>query len=842
MKVVVCPVAMRPVAGVSLVAAAVMAALAPQAFAQSTGSLAAESALQEVLVTSRRIPSIGGIITQDIAKSRISISSEVLNRVSPGQSAIEALNQVPGLNFTNNDPYGTSGGNIRLRSFDGSRVSLTFDGIPVNDTGNYASFTNQLPDGELIDRVDVNLGTTDVDSPTASATGGTIAWRTRKPASEMGGLAVLSTGQFSYRRAFGRFDTGAVGPFGTTAFISASTTQYDKFRGPGSLEKLQINGQIRQDFSNGDFISLSVHGNRNRNAQYRSASEASFAQFGREYDNLATCTRPTPTKGVADNDGATPVASTPQLPSSDNPLNPSACSNYYGVRINPSDTGNIRINSLWHLTDNLRLTVDPSVQYTLANGGGSTLISDTPVANNADRRIVGNTALAGFDINGDGDILDTVRLYTPNNTNTQRYGINSNLIWDFLSGQQLRAAYTMDYGRHTQTAAWGYLDANGNPLDVFAGRQGSTVPTADGSFLRGRDRYSEAKLNQLAFEWRGKFADNKLNATVGVRLPNLTRNLNQYCYTPNGGTGNSGGALCTTQVPVAVRPNGNVVFINSATAVEYIAPYSETVKFNAVLPNVGLSYAVAEQQLVYVSYAGGLSAPRTDNLYSVRRQPDNSVGRPTPESEKTQSYDLGWRYTGSTLAAQVALWKSDYQNRIASAYDADLGFNVDRNLGDVALQGAELQLGRTPIADLTLNASAAFTSTELLQDTPSSSTTVILTKGKKLVETPDYTFGVRAEYRVLSALRVGLQGKYVGKRYSSDVNDYYAAPYKVFDLDARYALEFSKLKQVELQLNVINLFDEQYFGSISSSTGGTALPFYQLGSPRTAMMSLRVAF
>ena len=141
-------------------------------------------------MTSRRIPAIGGFITQDIAKSRISITSEVLNRVSPGQTVIESLNQVPGLNFTNNDPYGTSGGNIRLRSFDGSRVSLTFDGIPVNDTGNYSSYTNQLPDSEIIDRVDVNLGTTDVDSPTASATGGTIAWRTRKPDAEMGGLGL----------------------------------------------------------------------------------------------------------------------------------------------------------------------------------------------------------------------------------------------------------------------------------------------------------------------------------------------------------------------------------------------------------------------------------------------------------------------------------------------------------------------------------------------------------------------------------------------------------------------------------------------------------------------------
>jgi iron complex outermembrane receptor protein len=66
--------------------------------------------------------------------------------------------------------------------------------------------------------------------------------------------------------------------------------------------------------------------------------------------------------------------------------------------VNPSDTGNIRITSLWHLSDKLRLSVDPSFQYVLANGGGTSTITETPVANNADRRVVGNTALAGFDL------------------------------------------------------------------------------------------------------------------------------------------------------------------------------------------------------------------------------------------------------------------------------------------------------------------------------------------------------------------------------------------------------------------------------------------------------------
>jgi iron complex outermembrane receptor protein len=50
------------------------------------------------------------------------------------------------VNFTQSDAYGSAGGNIRIRGFEGNRISLTFDGLPLNDTGNYAIFSNQQLD------------------------------------------------------------------------------------------------------------------------------------------------------------------------------------------------------------------------------------------------------------------------------------------------------------------------------------------------------------------------------------------------------------------------------------------------------------------------------------------------------------------------------------------------------------------------------------------------------------------------------------------------------------------------------------------------------------------------
>jgi iron complex outermembrane recepter protein len=87
---------------------------------------------------------------------------------------------------------------------------------------------------------------------------------------------------------------------------------------------------------------------------------------------------------------------------------------------------------------------------------------------------------------------------------------------------------------------------------------------------------------------------------------------------------------------------------------------------------------------------------------------------------------------------------------------------------------------------------------------------------------------------------LGLQGKRVGDRFSNDVNTEVAPGYTTFDLDVRYNLASVGNGSSYIQFNVINLFDTEYLADISTSTTGTAS--YQLGAPRTAMVTLRAAF
>ncbi len=817
-------------------------AFAPRAaFAQST----ATQVLEEIVVTATQRKEIIGVMSAEtVAKSRSTVSAEYLQTQTSGQSIINSINLLPGVSFTNSDSYGSSGGNLRLRGFDNNRISLTWDGMPTNDTGNYAIFTNQQLDPEIIDRAAVNLGTTDVDSPTAAATGGTINVLTRRPGDTIGFRTTASVGTDDYRRIFGMVDTGALGSLGTSAFLSASYQKYDKFKGPGTLEKKQVNGRVYQTFGdNGDFISIAGHYNVNRNNFYRNITLAELATFGYGFDNFSSCVRAPVVAGTASNDGATtatfPNFTAPGTPAAQNqitgstndPSTAGACTNFFGLRINPSNTGNVRAQSKWTFNDNFTFTFDPWFQYVLANGGGTTVVSET------DQRLRGANNAAGRDLNGDGDTLDSVRLYTPNTTNTRRNGVTSSLIYRIDDMNVVRAAFTRDYGKHRQTGQFTQINADGTPQNIFGGLKGTPVKTADGADLRGRDRFSVAELNQIAFNYDGKFDDGRFGVSIGVRNPYFKRDLNQYCYTQV----SNNNQTCTTQTVVTTLADGTVTFPSSAT-VNFVKPYSRTLKYDKILPNVGLSFKPSDEQQIYASYAKGFAAPRTDNLYSFSIQ--------TVQPEGTNSFDLGYRYQTSQLVASTAIWKSNFSNRIVSSFDPDTRLSIDRNVGPVKLWGWDGEIGVEPVENWTVYGSASYNHSRVQKDIAFNATVTVPSSGKRLVETPDWTFAARSEYKI-GDFTIGGQMKRISKRYSTDDNGESVPGFTVVDANASYSFASLGAEGVALKFNVNNLFDKKYLGNIATTRfsvdttkayGNSGATFFGVGGRQTFQMSLAASF
>jgi iron complex outermembrane receptor protein len=797
------------------------------AYAQSTGSVEFEK--QTIVITGSRAKDVGGVQNPDTPKAKVVLTQEMISRQNPGQTILDTVNLVPGVSFQNNDAYGASGGTLTIRGFSADRISLTFDGIQLNDSGNYAIFSGQQVDPELIEQVNVNLGSTDVDSPTASAVGGTVNLRTITPSKNMSGRIIGSLGSFDMRRLFVLFQTGEMGPWGTRAFISGSVQKYDNpFNNYGKDDKKQLNAKIWQPIgSNGDFISIAGHYNQLRNNFFGSSplrvDTTGGRQVGsgtqnryprnrdeRKYDINYPCVLATPHAGVADA-VAPGIDPNTGLPNSQF----ASCGTEFDRRYNPANTANIRGSSKFTIRDGLVLTVDPSVQFVKANGGGTVTAQEglrdinpadppgsegataTPaqcaLGNNAFRTCVsgfyGGSPFFGRDINGDGDTLDAVTVLAPSQTKTFRPGVIAGLRWDINPDNLVRLSYTLDWARHRQTGQVGLLQQNGEPVDVFPVNDAQEDVT--GTVLQKRDRLSYAILHRFAGEYVGHFG--KATVTVGLAFPYFLRKLHNYCFTSSA----SGFVECSGQDPVRDTQIAllNPYNFNPVTGVVtgFAPPQERRFTYKKLLPNIGAVYDITRQIGLFVNYAKGLSVPSTDNLYNSFFFPkDTTAGNPKPET--TDSFDGGVRYRSGTIQAQLSGWYTRFNNRTASAFDPELNVSVFRNLGTVNKYGLDGSIAYEPVKELTLYAFGSVMRSKIKDNIQIGSFGVgplkitdcdnipagalasdiikscAFTKGNWESGAPKYTYGFSAVGHLPFGLELGFEAKRTGPRYVFDNN------------------------------------------------------------------------
>lgn len=882
-------------ASVSLFAVAVIT----PAFAQSTGTQVFD---QSVIVVNgaKGVQQVEGIAIPDTTKTRQVLTQAVITHQTPGQSINDIINLIPGVSFQNNDGYGAGGGFLTIRGFDQSRISETFDGIPLNDTGNYALYSNQQLDPELIDQVAVTLGATDIDSPTPSATGSTINYTSRMPTKDFHVRLQGTMGEYDMMRIFGVVDTGVFTNFGTRAWLSASQESYNSpFNNIGKLRKDQANFKIYQPIGNGgDFISVAGNYNDNRNNFSASAplrndttvlnsttgavtgartvgtsSTSRFPNnFSEEYYVVPPCSRPIP------------VAGTTQTETS------SGCGTSYDYRYNPSHTGNIRVNSRFGITDKLILTVDPFYEYTDANGGGTVVAHESAYTKTVNGQTftgygyIGGQFYAGHDLNGDGDKLDTVNLLAPSNTITNRYGVIANLIYDLTPSQTFRLNYTLDYGHHRQTGEAAYLNAFGQPLNVFP--QGDPIVDANGNVLQKRDRLSLAILNQVAGQYRGRFFDDKLTIEAGARAAFFKRKLNNYCFATNG----SGNVDCLDENSSANAAYSaiNPYAINPATGVpgtgQYAAPQKRNFNFNKLLPSVGLTYKLSPTVSVYGNYSEGLQVPGTDQLYNGFYYPTGTQPA-NPKPETSENFDAGVRMRNGKIQAQFAGWYTVFRNRIEQTYDPIAQLSTYTNLGTVDKYGFDGSVAYNVSPQLSLYVFGSYLHSKILDNvqvgtcgttgfntsigpnvSPCTPGAAIFapTAGRRESNAPVYTMGGRAEGHI-GPLELGVQVKRTGGRYLNDQNtpvyqsygsgggtkfyQVYGAEtpsYLLVDLDLRLPLQALGLNdRTWLQFNVTNLTNKFYVGA--SSTGNatpsnTTVNYLQIGAPRTFSGTVNFGF
>lgn len=243
---------------------------------------------------------------------------------------------------------------------------------------------------------------------------------------------------------------------------------------------------------------------------------------------------------------------------------------------------------------------------------------------------------------------------------------------------------------------------------------------------------------------------------------------------------------------------------------------------------VGALYKPAENGSLYVDYALSQQPPGGSSLSLSAAE--NSLDNPIFDPEKARTLELGtkWELFDARLLLSAALYRSDIGNQIVQDPVDQLYYQA----GEKRVQGIELGL----VGQITDRwaVSAGFTT---MDATVRKGSSVAHDGSHDLAYTPGSAFTAWTTYETPFKLVIGGGARHSGEMKrgtdgaigTPDVVD----GYWVFDAMVRYPVN----ERFDVQLNVFNLFDEDYVAAINKSGYR-----YTPGAPRSALLSAHLRF
>ncbi len=399
----------------------------------------------------------GYMVPEESIKGRSTVTKEALDKQTATGNAIDKLKYTPGLNISSEDNTGLSGFRFTMRGMNSDQVGMSVDGMPINDSGNYALYSNLLGDPENLDQIFVTQGASESDGPHIGSSGGNIGIVTLRPTKETGAFVKQIVGSNATRKTFARLNTGEVN--GLSNWLSASHTEGDMWRGSGAVRADKVEWNSFFDAGNGNTANLILKYHEQDNNSYSQLTKAQFQQNGRKYD---------------------PYPATPTVGGN------GKYNSYYALAQNPFQTFTAVLNTQFKLADNLALSVIPYYFWGNGSGVGSSSYALNRGSNQGGVFDLGNLPTAA-QYNADGTPNSGV-YYRPSRTQTWRPGITTKLTWD-LGDHSLQLGYWYERARQSQTQPFIPLKSNGKPVDTWPDSN-SAVVDANGNQVQGRDRFT----------------------------------------------------------------------------------------------------------------------------------------------------------------------------------------------------------------------------------------------------------------------------------------------------------------------------------------------------------------
>lgn len=265
-------------------AAAVAAALflVPLAQAEESGGGMTEAELKAML---DKLSIVGLGETRQVQR----LDASEAQRYPAGTSLLKLLDRLPGVHFTNSDPWGTYGWAKRLsiRGFTQNQLGFTLDRVPLGDQsyGNHNGLhLGRALISENFSVLELSQGGGSLDTASTGNLGGTLKVTSDAPDYDFRTRFDQSFGSSSFSRTYARIDTGDRG--GWRAFASAVHHDADKWKGWGPQRLNQFNGKLVKEWERFTLTGF-LGASRRAETDYADLSLVSAAERGFDWDNYA---------------------------------------------------------------------------------------------------------------------------------------------------------------------------------------------------------------------------------------------------------------------------------------------------------------------------------------------------------------------------------------------------------------------------------------------------------------------------------------------------------------------------------------------------------------------------
>ena len=369
------------------------------------------------------------------------------------------------------------------------------------------------------------------------------------------------------------------------------------------------------------------------------------------------------------------------------------------------------------------------------------------------------------------------------------------------SGLEFMAEKQKSFGR----AGLGTVNGN-NTANLYSPNIDDVVtglaPVLNGVYTRG------ATTTAAAYAFDTIKLTDKFHVNGGVRVEHYTTDSNS--------------ASLSTATSHPTLPVGTVV----------AAPYLEN-SDNLVSWKAGALYKPTPESTIYTAFANSKTPPGSAN-FALSATPGN-VNAPNMDPQTTRNVEVGakWDVLAKTLALTAAVYRTENLNEI-SLLDATT--NTYSQLGKRRVQGVELGMVGQFTRNWQVTAGVATMKNKIIEGTTGANAA-----GSQVRWSPDVTATLWSSYNVNDKLTVGGGVRYTSEQKRLIDPTLNAAIQNVPTIDgytvADALLSYKLNKNVNIQLNVYNVFDKFYVNTLNN--GGSR---FSLGLERSAQLSANFAF